>query len=317
MFWWTVATETSPLSLRTAKLLITKQVFMASRKGTILAVLAHPDDESFGMGGTLALYAQRGMDVYLLCATRGEAGEMDPEHLDGFDSIAQRRESELRCATEQLGLAQAYFLNYRDSGMAGSDQNRHPQALTAAPPDEVAQKIASYIRRLKPQVVLTFDPIGGYKHPDHIAIHNATVKAFDLAGDPGYFDDLPPHQAEKLYYHVIPKGLLRWVVRILPLLGRDPRRLGRNKDIDLVPLIEDGDFPIHAKINYRQVIKRKNAASLCHASQLDGASLRRGPMRWAQFLFGQNDYFMRAYPPAEPNSREADLFSGISLNGKS
>ena len=290
---------------------------MEAGKGTILAVLAHPDDESFGMGGTLALYAQRGIDVYLLCATRGEAGEIDPEYMDGFESIAERREAELRCATQQLGLTETHFLDYRDSGMAGSEENRHPQALIAAPPDDVAKKLGHYIRQIAPQVVLTFDPIGGYKHPDHITIHNATVKAFDLASDPNYSSDLPAHQPEKLYYHVIPKRLLRWVVKVLPLFGRDPRRLGRNNDIDLVPLVEDGDFPVHAKINYRQVINLKNAASLCHASQLDGASLRHGPMRWAQFLFGRNDYFMRAYPPAEPNSREVDLFAGITVNGKS
>ncbi|MGD9093257.1 MAG: PIG-L family deacetylase [Anaerolineales bacterium] len=289
---------------------------MEARKGTILTVLAHPDDESFGMGGTLALYAQRGMDVYLLCATRGEAGEIDPQYMDGFDSIAERRESELRCAAHQLGLAGTHFLDYRDSGMTGSEDNYHPQALIAAPPDEVANKVANYIRQIGPQVVLTFDPIGGYKHPDHIAIHNATVKAFDLASDPTYTSNLPPHQPKKLYYHVIPKGYLRFAVKVLPLLGKDPSRLGRNKDIDLTPLVKDGDFPIHAKINYRKVIQRKNAASLCHASQLDGASLRRGPLRWVQFLIRQNDHFMRAYPPAEPDSREADLFAGINRNGK-
>jgi N-acetyl-1-D-myo-inositol-2-amino-2-deoxy-alpha-D-glucopyranoside deacetylase len=289
---------------------------MEADKGTILAVLAHPDDESFGMGGTLALYAKRGMDVYLLCATRGEAGEMEPEYMDGFDSIAERRESELRCATKQLGLAGTYFLEYRDSGMNGAEDNHHPQALVAAPPDEVAGKVANYIRKLCPQVVLTFDPIGGYKHPDHIAIHKATVRAFDLASDPNFSSALPPHQPKKLYYHVIPKGFLRLALKVLPILGQDPRRLGRNNDIDLTPLVEDGNFPIHTKINYRQVIKQKNAASLCHASQLDGASLRRGPMRWAQFLFGRNDHFMRAYPPADPNLREADLFAGINMNGQ-
>src|SRR3989304_5201223 len=86
----------------------------------ILAALAHPDDESFGMGGTLALYAQRGVDVHLVCATRGEAGTVEAEHLEGYASIAERRVAELRCAALRLGLSGVHFLDYRDSGMPGS-----------------------------------------------------------------------------------------------------------------------------------------------------------------------------------------------------
>jgi N-acetyl-1-D-myo-inositol-2-amino-2-deoxy-alpha-D-glucopyranoside deacetylase/mycothiol S-conjugate amidase len=100
-------------------------------------------------------------------------------------------------------------------------------------------------------------------------------------------------------------------VRLLPLFGIDPRHVGLNKDIDLTSLVEDGDFPVHAVINYRKALESKDAASMCHESQLAGASLRRGPMRWAQTLFWQKDYFMRAYPPVQNGLREADLFDGI------
>jgi LmbE family N-acetylglucosaminyl deacetylase len=280
---------------------------------TLLAVLAHPDDESFGMGGTLALYAQRGVAVHLVCATRGEAGTVDADFLEGYSSIADRREAELRCAAQNLGLAGVHFLDYRDSGMPGSPDNQHPQALVAAPLEQVADRVAYYIRLLKPQVVLTFDPIGGYKHPDHIAIHQATVLAFDRAGSPALQDDLPPYRAEKLYFHVIPRGVLRLAVKAMPLFGRDPRYFGRNKDINLAELAEEGSFPIHARINYHSVAKQKDAASLCHASQLGGAGLRRGPMRWAQFLFGQNDYFMRALPAVRNGKKENDLLAGLQL----
>ena len=288
---------------------------MENGKATILAVLAHPDDESFGMGGTLALYAQRGVAVHLVCATRGEAGDMDAEYMDGFSSIAERRESELRCAAQKLGLAGVYFLDYRDSGMPGSLDNQHPQALVAAPSEDVAAKVTHYMRKLKPQVVLTFDPIGGYKHPDHIAIHNATVMAFDLAGDPNFDDELSLYQPQKLYFHVFPKSYFRFGINLMRLFGKDPSRLGRNQDIDLVSLVKEGDFPVHAKIRYRRVAERKDEASLCHDSQLDGASLRRGPLRWAQFLIGRTDYFMRAYPPPEPSLREQDLLAGVNSNG--
>ena len=114
---------------------------MSKKKAVILSVLAHPDDESFGMGGTLALYAERGADVHLVCATRGEVGEMDEKYMQGFESIADRRESELRCAAGILGLEGVHFLDYRDSGMPGSPDNSHPQALFAQPVEEVAENI--------------------------------------------------------------------------------------------------------------------------------------------------------------------------------
>lgn len=275
---------------------------------TILAVLAHPDDESFGMGGTLAMYARQGVAVHLVCATRGEVGTVDPEYMRGFSTIAERREAELRCAAEKLGLSSVHFLDYRDSGMPGSLDNSHPDALAAAPVDEVAEKVIHYIRKLRPQVVLTFDPIGGYKHPDHIAMHKATVQAFHQAGDPSLNGDLPPYQPQKLYYYVIPKQYMRFAVWALSLLGKDPRRYGRNQDIDLAALVQDGDFPTHAKINYRAVVQYKDDAASCHASQFNGGGLRRGPLRWLQILLGDNEYFMRAWPPVEGRVRERDLF---------
>lgn len=281
---------------------------MEDNDRTILAVLAHPDDESFGMGGTLALYARQGVAVHLVCATRGEAGTVDPQYLRGFDSIAERREAELRCAAEKLGLAGVHFLNYRDSGMPGSADNEHPQALAAAPLDEVTEKVVHHIRSLRPQVVLTFDPIGGYKHPDHIAMHKATVQAFHMAGDPGLNGDLPPYQPGRLYYYVIPKRYMRIALWLLSLMGKDPRRYGRNQDINLADLVQDGDFPIHAKINVHSVVQVKEDATSCHASQLDGTGRRRSPLRWVQRLLGDNEFFMRAYPPVEGRVREQDLF---------
>ncbi len=281
-------------------------------KPVLLAALAHPDDESFGTGGTLALYASRGVQVHLVCATRGEAGEVDPEFMQGFDTVADRRVSELRCAAGILGLAGVHFLDYRDSGMTGSPDNQHPQALANAPIYDVAVRIAHFIRLLKPQVVLTFDPIGGYKHPDHIAIHQATVKAFYLASDPAFQDDQPPYQPQKLYFHVMPKGMLRFAVRFLPLFGMNPRQFGRNHDIDLLSIVEGGDFPAHAWIDFHTVARQREAAAACHASQLGGAGMRRsGPLGWLMRWFGRKEQYMRAYPPVEGKLREKDLFEGV------
>jgi N-acetyl-1-D-myo-inositol-2-amino-2-deoxy-alpha-D-glucopyranoside deacetylase len=276
---------------------------------TLLAVLAHPDDESFGMGGTLALYASRGVDVHLVCATRGEVGEVTPEKLKGFQSIGELRESELRCAAGILGLKGVHFLDYRDSGMPGSPDNHHPQALAAQPLEEVAANVVCYIRELKPQVVLTFDPIGGYRHPDHIAIHQATVRAFEQAANPEFApESLPAFAPERLYFHIFPKGFLKFNVGIMRFLGKDPHKLGVNGDIDIAAIAEV-EFPTHARINISSVREKKEQAGACHASQV-GGRMAGGPLGSIMRLLNRTETYMRAYPPVEPRERVArDLFS--------
>jgi LmbE family N-acetylglucosaminyl deacetylase len=282
-----------------------------NQKLTLLAVLAHPDDESFGMGGTLALYARRGVSVHLVCATRGEVGDVEPHHLLGYASIGDLREDELRCAARHLGLTGVHFLGYRDSGMPGSQDNQHPLACAAAPVDEVSARIVHYIRMLRPQVVVTFDPIGGYRHPDHIAVHQATVQAFHMAGDPlACPGEFPPYQPEKLYFSSFPRTVMKWAVRLMPLFGKDPRRFGANQDIDLLPLSQV-DFPVHARIDYREVQAEKEAASACHASQ-SSMGPTTGPLGWVRRLAGQVELYTRAYPPPQPGLRERDLFVGVN-----
>jgi LmbE family N-acetylglucosaminyl deacetylase len=278
---------------------------------TVLAVLAHPDDESFGLGGTLALYARKGCDVYLVCATRGEVGTVDPEHLRGFESVAEVREAELRCAAEHLGLKQIFFLDYRDSGMPGMDANRHPEAQINHSVAEVAGRVVKYIRELKPDVVLTFDPIGGYRHPDHIHIHKATVLAFEKADDASFHPESgSPFKPRALYFHVFPHRLLRFATRLMPLFGVNPRKFGRNKDIDLKALVEF-EFPVHVKINVGPVSQIKAEAGACHASQ-GGIQMRRGLMGFVTRLVGEYEDYMRAYPPVNGGFRSSrDLFEGI------
>ena len=183
-----------------------------SKTRKILSVLAHPDDESFGMGGTLAYYAKQGVEVHLICATKGEAGDVEPEFLKDFSSVAERRESELRCAANYLGLKNVHFLGYRDSGMEGSEDNQHPNAFINAPMEKVSGEIVRYIREFKPDVVLTFDPVGGYHHPDHIHIHEATVAAFEASADAEQFPEYgAPFQPNKLYYHIFPRVFVRFI----------------------------------------------------------------------------------------------------------
>jgi LmbE family N-acetylglucosaminyl deacetylase len=281
---------------------------------SLLAVLAHPDDETFGTGGTLARYAWSGTRVHLICATGGEAGTVDPHFLEGFNSIAELRRNELECAARTLGLNSVEMLGYRDSGMPGSADNRHPNALAAADIEAVTARIVHSIRRLRPQVVITFDPIGGYRHPDHIAVHQATVNAFYAAGDPQQFpEDLPPYQPQKLYYQTFPRRLLRLFVRILPLFGRDPRRFGRNQDVDLTELAHV-DFPIHAGIDIWAMGRTRSAAADCHASQGGQPNLVGRMLGWLLLFFGGKEMYMRAHPPAPEDLHESDLFEGVTYN---
>ena len=237
---------------------------------------------------------------------------MDAEYMKGFDSIAELRESELRCAADHLGLKDVYILGYRDSGMPGTEENQHPNAQINHSVDEVAGQVVEYIRNLKPDIVLTFDPIGGYRHPDHIHIHQATVLAFEKADDASFHPESgTPFKPRALYFHVFPHQFLRIATQLMPLFGLDPRHLGRNKDIDLKALVEF-DFPIHARIDVRPVDEVKAAASACHASQ-EGIQMRRGLMGFVTRAFGgEHEDYMRAYPPITERHRVVrDLFDGV------
>jgi LmbE family N-acetylglucosaminyl deacetylase len=282
---------------------------------TLILTGAHPDDESFGVGGTLAQYAAAGYRVYYVCGTRGEVGEVSPEFLKGYASIADLRTHELECAAKVLGLTEVIFLGYRDSGMAGTPENKHPNALAAAPPEQVAGRIVEVFRRLKPEVVLTSDPTGGYGHPDHIAIHKATVLAFSASGDPQKYPSAgPAFQPQKLYYHVFPHKLFRFMVKMWAFFGRDVHHMGRNKDIDFASFVEK-DFPIHCVVRLKKKsVEIRNRAAACHASQLGGGGGRRGGLfGLINRIFGQRDCYMRAVPPVKGRLHENDLFKGVKL----
>jgi LmbE family N-acetylglucosaminyl deacetylase len=284
-----------------------------NEKKVLMAVLAHPDDETFGMGGTLALYAKQGVEVHLICATRGEVGEVDPALLKGFENIAELREGELRCAAGVLGISGLHFLGYRDSGMPGSPDNHHPLALAAAAEAEVAGKVADIIRQVKPQVVLTFDPIGGYRHPDHIAIQRATTRAFHLAGDGAYHSPggEMPFQPQRLFFHTIARSFLWMAVAMIVLSGKDPRKFGANGDIDILSIARE-NFPIHARINYRAVAEVRDQAARCHVSQ-GGAEMAKGGQAWLRKLILQREIFTQAWPTPRRGTRLTDLFASVKV----
>lgn len=164
----------------------------------LMCIFAHPDDETLGVGSTLAKYAAQGAEVYLLSATRGERGwhGMPPEN-PGLEAMGRIREEELCAAAEVLGIHEVSFLDYVDGDL---DQALVPEAVA---------RIAAHVRRIRPQVVLTFAPDGAYGHPDHIAISQLAAAALVAAADNSYpvSGNFPAHRVAKFYYFVETKAL--------------------------------------------------------------------------------------------------------------
>jgi LmbE family N-acetylglucosaminyl deacetylase len=171
---------------------------MKMSKLTLMAVFAHPDDEAFGTGGTLTKYAAEGCDVYLVTATRGEAGQIAESELATTANLPYVREQELRCACEIYGIHPPRFLDYQDGRLPIVNQG------------QAVGKLVRIIRELEPQVLVTFGPDGIYGHYDHIAAHRWATIAVDLAADPDCFperltDACKPHQVSKVYFRALPE----------------------------------------------------------------------------------------------------------------
>lgn len=149
---------------------------------TLVSVFAHPDDETFGVGGSMAAAVDAGARVVTICATRGEVGEIADPSLATAETLGTIREAELRAACAELGVHDVRFLGYRDSGMEGTPENADPRAFANAPDQEVSERIAGHFRELRPDVVVTFEPGGVYGHPDHTKISRCATAAFDAVG---------------------------------------------------------------------------------------------------------------------------------------
>lgn len=282
-------------------------------KRRMLLAFAHPDDETFGMGGTIAKYVDEGAEVYLVCTTNGDVGTVPEDMADQYDDIADLRLGELNCAAEKLGFQQVINLGYKDSGMMGTDSTQDPECswyVWQHHPQKMIRQIVEAIRQVRPQVVVTFNPYGGYGHPDHIAVHEATVAAFEKAGDPEYrTDGTAPYQPQKLYFTNIPTFILRLGILLMRLRGKDPHRMGINKDIDLVAILDHVE-PTHTNVDISRYLKAWDEANACHASQ-GGGSNGFIPF-WLRRLLGSKQGFTRAHPkPVQDKVDEFDLFAGI------
>lgn len=263
----------------------------------ILCVFAHPDDESMGMGGTIARYASEGVDVSLVCATRGERGWFGPEDGNpGLVKLGQLREGELRQAAEILGIHAVHFLDYTDGD------------LDRVEPLEAIGRIANHIRTIQPQVVVTFPPDGNYGHPDHIAISQFASAAVVCAADPEYTGGalLPSHRVSKMYYMVDSEKFVQLVTSTMGEITFDVDAQVRGE-------IAWKDWQVTTRIEMSAHTKTALRAIKCHASQL--ASL--GPLMaspeemFAQVLAVQGTFY-RVFSLVNGGRKvETDLFEGI------
>lgn len=282
----------------------------------MLLAFAHPDDESFGMGGVIAKYVDEGVSVSLICTTNGDVGTVPDEMRDQYDDIATLRLAELDCAASQLGFEHVVRFGYKDSGMMGAAENADPMcswAVWQQRPAEIIDRVVRVIRELRPQVVVTFNRYGGYGHPDHIAIQQAATEAFSLAADDSYItDDLPPYRPQKLYYHSIPRFPIWIGVWLTRLQGKDPRRVGVNADIDLIAVLDNIE-PSHAFVPIRAYLDAWERANACHASQGGGRS--SFVPRWIRKLLAAKQGFTRVVPQPNGNQpTETSLFDGVTLD---
>ncbi len=280
---------------------------------TLLAVHAHPDDEVFGTGGVLARAAAEGVHTVLVCATKGENGEIHDPTLDEEEArprLAAIREEELRRAVEILGIDELIFLGYRDSGMVGTPENADPRSFHNADPDAAAGRVVAIIRRVKPQVVVTYDPRGGYGHPDHIAAHKATVAAFDAAADPDRYPEqnLEPWQADKLYYAALPLSGLVHMGEVMRERGV-PIPFGEDFDPASIAV---PDEQITTYVNVEDYIGQKRAALRVHKTQIgEDHFTAQLPDDMLRQMLG-TESFIRARSLVDAPTPEDDLFAGLS-----
>lgn len=266
----------------------------ASRPLRLMAVLAHPDDESLGVGGLLATYAARGVETYVVTATRGERGRyFTNENRPSDAEVGRVREAELRAAARELGVREVALLDYIDG------------ELDRADPQEAVGRIVAHIRRVRPQVVVTFDPFGAYGHPDHVAICQLTTAAVLAAADSTCPTDAAPHDVSKLYYFVLDEGA--WATYQSAFKRLTSRVDGQERAAVPWPA-----WAVSAAIDTRDQWRTVWRAVRCHETQLAvyGRLDELTPDQH-EALWG-SEMFYRAFSRVNGGrSRETDLFAGV------
>jgi len=278
-----------------------------------LLVHAHPDDETINNGATMAFYAAMGAQVTLVTCTRGEEGEiLTPElsHLasSDTDALGEHRETELANAMQALGITDFRFLaqgegRYRDSGMMGTEVNNRSDVFWQADLEEAADHLVKVIEEIKPHILITYDEIGGYGHPDHIQAHRVAMRASEKSD----------WQIQKIYWNTMPKSVLAESMAKMKELGSD--FFGADS-VDDLPFAKDDSF-VTTLIDGNSYVEAKMAAMKAHHTQISlngpffALSDNLGLQVWG------NEYYTlvkgEKSAPFDSNGREADLFSGVTL----
>lgn len=275
---------------------------------SLLGVFAHPDDEQL-MSGAFARAAAQGMRTGLICATRGEVGEIADPALATRENLGKVREGELRAAATVLGIKYLWFLEYRDSGMIGTPENEDPSCFYRCADEEALGKIVRIVREFKPTVMVTFDETGGYGHPDHLTIHRLAAEAFSVAADPSRFPDAgEPWQAARLFYSGFPRSVSRRLIEFIRenqissgFQGLDPDKLG----------IPDERMTNVLDVSEWVAVKERSLAH--HRTQMDpNGPFTRLPREMTR-EWRSREHFALAVGVPLPEGEEArgDLFAGL------
>lgn len=282
----------------------------------ILTVHAHPDDESSKGAGTIARYAAAGVHTVLVCCTDGAAGDILNPAMDSEEvrsNMPAVRAKELERAAEIIGYGEVVHLGYKDSGMPETPANEDPECFWRADMDEAVARLVAVIRRTRPQVVVTYgDDQKGYPHPDHLRVHDISLPAFDLAGDPSYRADLgEAWQPSKLYYTA-------WSRRRMMAMHEKFLEVGLES-----PFGEDflnrpsADEHITTKIDVSGHMDARRNALLAHATQIDPTNpFWFGlPPEVANAVYPVEDYVLarsRVVSTVAEGDYEDDLFAGVT-----
>ncbi len=261
---------------------------------TIVFFHAHPDDEAISCGGTMLQAAQDGHRVVLVCATRGENGEVEEGFLEEGETLGDRRVKEQEEAAAILGAARVEFLGYVDSGMMGTPENDHPGSFWQADVEEAAARLTRILEEENADVLTIYDENGTYGHPDHMKVHHVGVRAAAIAGTP------------KVYESVVARERIERMAEAMRAMGIDDMP---DDDIELgVP-----EATITLTLDVRAHLPAKRRAMAAHASQIPPSSFFLTiPPEFFESGFGYEEYRLRGAPSA---LTETSLFDGLPSRG--
>ncbi len=278
----------------------------------LMAIFAHPDDEG-AIAGTLAHYARHDTEVTLVCATRGEVGEIIDPSLATPETLAEVRQKELETACDLLGIEHLEFLDRRDSGMVGTPENEDPRALVQADPNEVIGQLVGLIRQYQPDVVITFEPFGWYGHPDHQVMSRWATAAYDLVGDAAaYPENGAAWQPKRLFHAVISFSKFQGMIEAAIEAGY-LEEAGFGVDIPAEQQLKTETAVTHL-IDIRHLFDTKQAAMMAHRTQFGEDNLFRKIPKELMLKASGNEHFIQVSP--EPpqglsKNRLTDLFAGL------